>query len=143
MDSSRQVAGLLVSGESADASLVSIKVKRCGEVEEPDLTGVLGDASRVERVKITVRTTFDVAQDGDIICHQGSDSWDVYIYHRIRFHQEPEKYVVYYCVSRSFGLVGDIVVFRQALNRLGLVFAPVRWREDKFGLTVLYYEYST
>lgn len=53
MYSSRQVEGPLVSGQPADASLVSIKVKRCGEVEEPDLAGVLDDASRVEHVKNT------------------------------------------------------------------------------------------
>ena len=64
------------------------------------------------------------------------------MHHFMLYTHDCEKYVVYYTLhdepvaskDDATSTLGDVVIFRQALNCAGVIFTPVKEREDKLGL---------
>ena len=97
--------------------------------------------------RLSVHTTIDPYCDGKIVYCEAIDTWQVYTYHPLHSPQDIEKYVVYFnrregaVTSRDrecFSTRSDILVFRQALNRAGMSFIPLKLREDRFGLYAVF-----
>ncbi|GJE95551.1 hypothetical protein PsYK624_117370 [Phanerochaete sordida] len=116
---------------------MSFRVRRRGEVDEPDLEGFVAPGVGVVRVFVTLHTTSDINRDGEMNYEAQHGTWDVWVHHWLRMEQEPEKYVVFYTVPRAPGAAVDLAIFRRALNRRGVVFVPIRPRDDRWGLNAV------
>ena len=113
----------------------------------PILVGLFPANLAVQHCRLTVYTTSDPYRDGKIVYCEAIDTWQVYTYHPLHTPQDLEKYVVYFnrrevavtsCERECFSGCSDILVFRQALNRAGLSFIPLKLREDRFGLYAVF-----
>ena len=134
----REVSAMVIPAHRLHASLASFKIRRQGEVDEPVPENFIR-GGRVQRTCLTIHTTTDVSRDGEVR-ELAEGGREVYMYNRLPYAHEVDKYVVFYDTRQSARDAMEVVVFRRALNRAGIIFVPIRPKEDKFGLdAVMWY----
>lgn len=139
----REVLAAVILCGNDDAQMVKLAVDTVGEDDVPVLDVLFPPEPPPDRIRLTVYTTLDPNRGGNVYHTTGTDLWEIHVYHHMAMVQEPQKYVLFYnrreaeldtgntpAVSRR----SDVVVFRQSLNRAGVVFTSLKVREDMFGL---------
>ncbi|GJE97116.1 hypothetical protein PsYK624_133270 [Phanerochaete sordida] len=142
MTVTRDITAILVRRGDEHAQTIPLAVARKGIDDIPVLGTHLGGDAGIARVRIVVHTVHNKADDGKIVHCRGTDMWEVYMHSNLPLRQDSEKYVLYYAYHNEAATGHpnavtkhtDVVIFRQALNRAGVAFTPIKEREDKFGL---------